>query len=157
MEEERKELIHALMFSWFAQGHIGPFFQLSKSLAHHGLKLTFLSKPRNIAKLRPILLDDSWNIDLVELPAGAESTADVPNEMEGVLKTTLDGLEQPFEDLLQRLLPDYVVYDFSQYWAATVAAKFAIPSIFFLIFNAAMSSYLLHPSRDKEDETTWRT
>ncbi|XP_057831589.2 putative UDP-rhamnose:rhamnosyltransferase 1 [Cryptomeria japonica] len=162
MGAESKKQLHVLMFPWLAQGHIGPFVELSKRLANHGLKVTFLSTPRNTAKIRPLLLDKIWKIDLVELPlpsveglpAGAESTADVPNEMEGVLKTALDGLEKPFEELLQWLLPDYVVHDFSQYWAATVAAKFGIPAIFFLIFNAATSSYLLHPSRDKEDETT---
>ncbi|GLJ06068.1 hypothetical protein SUGI_0031240 [Cryptomeria japonica] len=162
MEEERMEQIHALMFPWLAQGHIGPFFQLSKRLAHHGLKVTFLSTPRNITKIRPLLLHENGKIDLVQLPlpavegllAGAESTSDVPNEMEALLKTALDALEQPFEDLLHRLLPDYVVYDFSQYWAATVAAKFGIPAIFFLTFNAASCSYLLHPSRDMEEKTT---
>ncbi|GLJ06067.1 hypothetical protein SUGI_0031230 [Cryptomeria japonica] len=157
-----KDQIHVLMFPWLAQGHIGPFFELSKRLANHGIKVTFLSTPRNIAKIRALLLDECWKIDLVELPlpsveglpAGVESTADVPNEMEAVLKSALDGLEKPFGKLLQCLLPDYIVHDFSQYWAATVAAKFGIPAIFFLIFNAAMSSYVLHPSRDKEDETT---
>ncbi|GLJ06065.1 hypothetical protein SUGI_0031180 [Cryptomeria japonica] len=131
MEGEGKKQIHVLMFPWLAQGHIVPFIELSKRLANHGLKVTFLSTPRNIAKIRPLLSDKIGKIDLVELPlpaveglpAGAESTADIPNEMEGILKTALDALEQPFEELLHRLLPDYVVYDFSQYWAATVAAR----------------------------------
>ncbi|GLJ06063.1 hypothetical protein SUGI_0031140 [Cryptomeria japonica] len=160
--EEGKKKLHVLMFPWLAQGHIVPFIELSKRLAKHGLKVTFLSTPRNIAKIKPLLLGESGKIDLVELPlprvegllAGAESTADIPNEMEALLKTALDGLEQPFEELLGRLSPDYVVYDFSQYWASTVAAKLGIPAVFFLIFTAAVSSYMWVPERYKEEETT---
>ncbi|KAH9323170.1 hypothetical protein KI387_017809, partial [Taxus chinensis] len=162
IEEEKMKQLHVLMFPWLAYGHILPYLELSHRLANHGVKISFLSTPRNISKIRPLILEGTGLIDLVELslpsveglPAGAESTADVPNEMEGVLKTAVDGLEQPFEDLLKILSPDYVIFDFSQYWAATVAAKFGIPAILLLIFPAVFTAYAMAPCRDKEEETT---
>ncbi|GLJ32088.1 hypothetical protein SUGI_0646100 [Cryptomeria japonica] len=163
MENVEKEL-HVLMFSWLAKGHILPFLELAKRLAHHAVKITFLSTPSNISWITPLLFQDTelLQIDLVELalptveglPEGAESTADVPVELHDLLKIALDKLEKPFEDLLQRLSPDYVLYDFSRYWVATVAAKISIPAGLFYIVNAAFCSYALLPSRCKDDGTT---
>ncbi|GLJ32087.1 hypothetical protein SUGI_0646090 [Cryptomeria japonica] len=163
MENVEKKL-QVLMFPWLAKGHILPFVELAKRLAHHGVKIIFLSTPSNISWISPLLLQETelLQIDLMELPLpiveglpeGAESTAEVPVEMHDALKIALDKLEKPFEDLLKRLSPDYVIYDFSQYWAATVAAKIDIPAGLFYILNAAFCSYALLPSRCNDDDTT---
>uniref|UniRef100_A0A0D6QS97 Glycosyltransferase N-terminal domain-containing protein n=1 Tax=Araucaria cunninghamii TaxID=56994 RepID=A0A0D6QS97_ARACU len=162
---ENKQL-HVLMFPWLAHGHMFPFLELSIRLAHHGVRISFLSTPRNISKMRQSLLSLNWeatgNIDLMELPLpsvdglppGGENTADIPNEMADILKKALDGLEEPFEHLLRRVQPDYIVCDISQHWAPTVAAKFGIPAIFFSIYSAAATAYVLAPSRWKDEETT---
>uniref|UniRef100_A0A0C9QQ26 TSA: Wollemia nobilis Ref_Wollemi_Transcript_14141_1898 transcribed RNA sequence n=1 Tax=Wollemia nobilis TaxID=56998 RepID=A0A0C9QQ26_9CONI len=158
--------LHVLMFPWLAHGHIFPFLELSIRLARHGVRISFLSTPRNISKTRQSLLtlnsSATGKIDLMELPLpsvdglppGAENTADIPNEMADILKKALDGLEEPFEGLLSRIQPDYVVCDVSQHWAPTVAAKFGIPAIFFSIYSAAVTGYLMAPSRWKDEETT---
>eukprot|EP01018_Ginkgo_biloba_P040298 Gb_04189 [translate_table: standard] len=156
--------IHILMFPWLAFGHITPFLDLSRRLADHGLKISFLSTPVNISRIKPLLHSQncSTEIDLVEmplpsvegLPSGAESTSDIPNEISPLLMKALDGLQKPFLHLLQRLSPDCVVYDFAQYWTPTVAAKIGIPAVFFSIFNGAASSYALVPFRAEKEETT---
>uniref|UniRef100_A0A0C9S3U3 Glycosyltransferase n=1 Tax=Wollemia nobilis TaxID=56998 RepID=A0A0C9S3U3_9CONI len=165
MEQAGRKQLHLLMFPWLAQGHISPFLELSKRLANHGVKISFLSTPSNIAKIRPSLISSSsgmmGQIDLLQLPLPfvdglppqAENTADVPNEMADLLKKALDGLEKPFQNLLERISPDYVIYDFSQYWAATVAARLGIPSVFFSIFNATFTGYAFSLSRGKEEYT----
>uniref|UniRef100_A0A0D6QR55 Glycosyltransferase N-terminal domain-containing protein n=1 Tax=Araucaria cunninghamii TaxID=56994 RepID=A0A0D6QR55_ARACU len=166
MEQAGKKPLHLLMFPWLAHGHIPPFLELSKRLANDGVKISFLSTPSNITKIRPSLISSSSSgmmgqIDLLQLPLPfvdglppqVENTADVPNEMEGLLKKALDSLEKPFENLLERISPDYVIYDFSQYWAATVAARLGIPSVFFHVMNASVGGYVLSPSRSKEEYT----
>ncbi|GLJ32124.1 hypothetical protein SUGI_0646780 [Cryptomeria japonica] len=155
--------LHLLMFPWLAQGHISPFLELSKRLADHGLKVSFLSTPGNISKIKSSL-HEKWvgKIDMEELPLPsveglhptADNTANIPMEMADLLKIGLDGLQKPFEDLLQRIQPDYIIHDFSQHWTAMIAAKFGIPAIYFWIAGAATAGYLVVPSRNKPTETT---
>jgi len=51
-----------------------------------------------------------------DLPSGAESTSDLENEKIPLLIEAVDRWEEPFHELSQRLSPDYVVYDFFQFW-----------------------------------------
>ncbi|GLJ32123.1 hypothetical protein SUGI_0646760 [Cryptomeria japonica] len=151
------------MFPWLAQGHISPFLELSKRLADQGLKISFLSTPPNISKIK-YSLDEKWvgKVDMLELPLPsveglppeADNTADIPIEMADLLKIPLDGLQNPFEHLLRRIRPDYIIHDFSQHWTATLAAKFGIPALYFCIFSASAIGYLGVPSRDKAEKTT---
>nr|ABR17488.1 unknown [Picea sitchensis] len=48
-----KKKLHFLVFPWLAQGHIIPFLELSKALAIHGHKVSFLSTPVNISRFEP--------------------------------------------------------------------------------------------------------
>lgn len=158
-----ERVLHVLMFPWLAQGHISPFLELSKRLADQGLKVSFLSSPANISKIKSSL-NEQWlgKIDMEELPLpsveglppAADNTADIPVEMADLLKTALDGLEKPFEQLLRRIRPDYVIHDFSQHWAAAVADKLGIPAIYFCIYSAVSAGYCFVPSRNKGGETT---
>ncbi|CAL5066561.1 unnamed protein product [Urochloa decumbens] len=43
------------MFPWLAFGHIVPFLELAQQLARRGHFVTFVSAPRNLARLRPVL------------------------------------------------------------------------------------------------------
>ncbi|GLJ32655.1 hypothetical protein SUGI_0656990 [Cryptomeria japonica] len=151
--------LHVLMFPWLAQGHISPFLELSKRLANQGLRISFLSTPNNISKINSSL-HEKWvgKIDMVELPLPsveglppeADNTADIPIEMADLLKIALDGLQNPFEHLLRRIQPDYIIHDFSQHWAA----KFGIPAVYFCIFSASAIAYAAVPSKNKAGETT---
>jgi hypothetical protein len=114
MEETREATtprtspLHLVVFPWLAFGHIIPYLELSEQLARRGHAVTFLSAPRNIARLRPIPEDLSPRIRLLPLPLpnvhglpdGAESTADVPPEEVELLKVAFDGLTVPFAGFL---------------------------------------------------------
>ena len=110
MAESKQESspLHIVVFPWLAFGHIIPFLELSEQLAKRGHFVTFVSAPRNLAKLRPVAPDVRPRIRLVPLPLplvdglsdGAESTADVPSEKVDLLKITFDGLATPFASFL---------------------------------------------------------
>jgi len=154
LSDKQQHEVHVVMYPWLAHGHISPFLELSKRLARHGFKISFVSSPCNIEKIKP-LLDSDGRIDLVELPLpaveglppGAESTSDLENEKIPLLIEAVDRWEEPFHALLQRLSPDYVVYDFLQCWTSRVAQKLGIPSIVFFVIGAAAVAYCFCPAR----------
>ncbi|KAK3126641.1 hypothetical protein QOZ80_7AG0559850 [Eleusine coracana subsp. coracana] len=100
--------LHVVVFPWLAFGHMIPFLELSKRLAQRGLIVTFVSTPRNAARLGPVPPELSAHIRIakLELPeveglsTGAESTADVPQEKVELLKKAFDGLAVPFTNLI---------------------------------------------------------
>eukprot|EP01018_Ginkgo_biloba_P030170 Gb_15187 [translate_table: standard] len=130
LKESKK--VHVLVFPWLAHGHISPFLELSKRLAmDDGLRISFVSTPRNISKIKPLAVLEQGHIDLVELPLptveglppGAESTADVPNEMIPLLMKAVDTWSEAFEMLLKQLRPNCIIYDFAQCWTPNLAAE----------------------------------
>ncbi|WVZ94922.1 hypothetical protein U9M48_040749 [Paspalum notatum var. saurae] len=100
--------LHLVVFPWLAFGHMIPFLELSKRLAARRHAVTFLSTPRNVARLPPVPEALSGRVRFVALPLpavdglpeGAESTADVPPEKVELLKVAFDGLAAPFADFL---------------------------------------------------------
>nr|QSH48336.1 UGT3 [Ginkgo biloba] len=150
--------LKVLMFPWLAHGHISPFIELSKRLAEHGINVSFLSTPLNISKIGRFFADyqnTPGKVQLVEvplpsvdgLPAGIENTADLPPELMPLLHRAMTSLEEPLERLLHQLSPDCVVYDTVQFWTPRVAAKFGIPTIYFVTFGAAYFSFDFSPAR----------
>ncbi|GLJ19366.1 hypothetical protein SUGI_0348940 [Cryptomeria japonica] len=148
MAEEKQGELSVVMFPWLAHGHITPFLELAKILATHGLKIFFVSTPLNIKRIKPRVLD-AQGIELVELgmpsveglPPGVESSADVVKRAEAplilpLLTVAIDLLEKPFETLLQKLSPDFVMYDVMQFWVPRVANP--IPAILFLTMGATV-------------------
>ncbi|XP_057855816.2 UDP-glycosyltransferase 91D1-like [Cryptomeria japonica] len=55
----------------------------------------------------------------------------------------MDEWEKPFEALLERISPDLVIHDMTQYWVSPIAAKMGIPTIFFVITSASSTGFLL--------------
>jgi hypothetical protein len=159
-----KKKLHFLVFPWLAQGHINPFLELSKALAIHGHKVSFLSTPVNISRLKSSLQLQDWpgRIDLLELPLpptegltpGAECTTDIPVGMALTLKEAMDGMEKPFRSLLGQLSPDYLVHDFVQYWTQSAAAEMRVPAIYFCVFSAAFCCQVFDPCKLRNQEIT---
>ncbi|TVU05303.1 hypothetical protein EJB05_48461, partial [Eragrostis curvula] len=133
-------VLHVVVFPWLAFGHMIPFLELSKQLARRGHAVTFVTTPRNAARLLPAPEEQSAaagirvvKLELPEvegLPAGAESTADVPPEKVELLKKAFDGLAAPFADLVaaggfsfSSRKPDWMILDFAQYWAWPIAEE----------------------------------
>ncbi|XP_059074820.1 cyanidin-3-O-glucoside 2-O-glucuronosyltransferase-like [Cryptomeria japonica] len=136
MVEEKQRELRVVVFPWLAHGHITPFVELGKRLTSHGLKVFIVSTPMNIKLRITPQVWDSPGIDLIELPmpsveglpTGVECSAELVKRPEGKVKLPLltvamDLLEKPFEALLQKLSPDFVIFDVMQYWVPRVAAK----------------------------------
>ena len=137
--------LHVVVFPWLAFGHMIPFLELSKRLARRGHAVTFVSTPRNAARLSavPPELSSCVRVATLELPAveglpaGAESTADVPPEKVGLLKAAFDGLAAPFASLVAagrrggageaadgfERKPDWIILDFAQSWVFPIAEE----------------------------------
>nr|CAB3456019.1 unnamed protein product [Digitaria exilis] len=159
--------LHVVVFPWLAFGHIIPYLELSEHLAKRGHFVTFISAPRNLAKLRPILLELKPRIRLLPLslppvdglPAGAESTADVPPEKVELLKIAFDGLAAPFaaflaaacsgEDIItgeeghgHAKKPDWILLDFAHHWLPPIAGEHEVACAVFFIFPAASVAFM---------------
>ncbi|CAL5089213.1 unnamed protein product [Urochloa decumbens] len=177
--------LHVVVFPWLAFGHMIPFLELSKQLARRGHAVTFVSTPRNAARLGAVPPELSARLrvvtmDLPEvdgLPAGAESTADVPPEKQELLKKAFDGLAAPFAHLVAEggcagdvgrgeaaaaglfsRKPDWIVLDFAQNWVLPIAEEHQIACAMLLIFPVAVFVFLgpehenkAHPRVTAED------
>jgi len=137
--------LHVVVFPWLAFGHMIPFLELSKRLARRGHAVTFVSTPRNAARLSAVPPELSARVRVATLelpaveglPAGAESTADVPPEKVGLLKAAFDGLAAPFASLVAagrrggageaadgfERKPDWIILDFAQSWVFPIAEE----------------------------------
>ncbi|CAL5066079.1 unnamed protein product [Urochloa decumbens] len=170
-QQEEAPALHVVVFPWLAFGHLIPFLELSKRLAAQGHAVTFVSTPRNIARLPPVPAELSGHVRMVDLPLsaveglpeGAESTADLPPEKVELLKAAFDGLAAPFAEFLAAACaagdrsggeeqsgpfarrPDWIVLDFAHYWLCPIAdqhCSFGVPCAMFLIFTATATAYM---------------
>ncbi|KDP45289.1 hypothetical protein JCGZ_15154 [Jatropha curcas] len=113
-----KQDIHVVMFPWFAFGHISPFVQLSNKLSFHGFRITFLSPPGNIQRIKSsLLLTQKAQIIALQippvdgLPIGFDSTSEMAPYMAELLKQALDLMKPQIENLLSQINPDFVFLD----------------------------------------------
>ncbi|CAN6180633.1 unnamed protein product [Urochloa humidicola] len=170
--------LHVVVFPWLAFGHMIPFLELSKRLARRGHAVTFVSTPRNAARLGAVPSELSARLRIVkmdlpaveELPAGAESTADLPPEKHELLKKAFDGLAAPFARLVAdggsgeasaaefSRKPDWIILDFAQNWVLPIAEEHQIACAMLLIFPVALFTFLgpenenrAHPRLTAED------
>ncbi|KAH0462998.1 hypothetical protein IEQ34_007580 [Dendrobium chrysotoxum] len=102
--------LHILMLPWFAFGHLLPFLELAKSLARKGHHISFLTTPRNVARLPTIPRPLTPFINFIEiplpqikhLPENAEAMVDLPSaNLHPYLSKAFDNFEQKLSDLIQ--------------------------------------------------------
>lgn len=143
----KEKQLHMVMFPYFAFGHISPFVQLSNKLSLNGVKISFLSAPGNIARIKSTLkLTPSADVIPLPIPAidgllrGLDSTSDMTPAMAGLLIRALDMMQPQVETLLSELKPDFVFFDFAQYWLPKMATRLGIKSVYFSVFSALSGS-----------------
>ncbi|VAI91127.1 unnamed protein product [Triticum turgidum subsp. durum] len=136
--------MHIVLFPWLAFGHMVPFLELAERLAARGHRVSFVSTPRNISRLPPVV-----DVHLVALPLphvdglpeGAEATTDLPPGKAQLLQKAADGLAGPFGAFLDDgKKPDWLIVDTFHYLAAAAAARRGVPSVMFPIFSSASSA-----------------
>ncbi|KAL6894430.1 hypothetical protein ACP4OV_008528 [Aristida adscensionis] len=142
--------LHVVICPWLAFGHMLPCLDLAQRLASRGHRVTFVSTPRNIARLPPLRPAAAPRVAFVALPLprvdglpdGAESTNDVPSDKFELHWKAFDGLAAPFAEFLAAACadegskPDWVVVDVFHHWAAAAAVEHKVPCAM-LILNAA--------------------
>ncbi|WVZ60939.1 hypothetical protein U9M48_010893 [Paspalum notatum var. saurae] len=171
MDEAATTKLDVVLFPWLAFGHMIPYLELAKRLAARGHAVTFLSTPRNVARLPPVPADLSPRLRFVALPPptveglpeGAESTADVPPEKNELIKKAADGLAAPFAAFLAGAVaggrrPDWLIIDFCHRWIPPIAEENKVPCAAFLIVQATTIAFLgprwaqaAHPRAALED------
>uniref|UniRef100_A0ACD5W1Y4 Uncharacterized protein n=1 Tax=Avena sativa TaxID=4498 RepID=A0ACD5W1Y4_AVESA len=139
--------LHIVICPWLAFGHLLPYLELAERLASRGHRVSFVSTPRNLARLPP----PRKKVDLVAiplprvegLPEGAESTNDVPDEKRELHWEAFDGLAAPFAEFLAAACadggsrPDWIIADCFHHWAAAATAAHGVPCAV-LLATAAM-------------------
>ncbi|KAL6870794.1 hypothetical protein ACP4OV_014642 [Aristida adscensionis] len=138
--------LNVVICPWLAFGHLLPCLDLAERLASRGHRATLVSTPRNLARLPPVRPAAAARVGFVALPlprvaglpAGAESTHDVPSESMELLWEAFDGLAAPFAEFLAAACargggdrPDWVVFDIFHHWAAAAALEHGVPSVMF--------------------------
>jgi hypothetical protein len=106
--------------------------------------VSYVSTPRNLARLPPLRPAAALRVDLVPLPLprvdglpdGAESTNDVPDEMRELHWKAFDGLAAPFAEFLAAACadedrrPHWIIADSFHHWVAAAAVEHKVRPIF---------------------------
>ncbi|CAD5327410.1 unnamed protein product [Arabidopsis thaliana] len=133
---------HAFMFPWFAFGHMIPFLHLANKLAEKGHRVTFLLPKKAQKQLEHHnLFPDSivfhpLTVPPVNgLPAGAETTSDIPIALDNLLSKALDLTRDQVEAAVRALRPDLIFFDFAQ-WIPDMGKEHMIKSVSYIIVSA---------------------
>ncbi|PWA57615.1 UDP-glycosyltransferase 79A2 [Artemisia annua] len=154
MDKKNNEL-HLVMFPFLAFGHISPFVQLSNKLSSYpGIKVSFLAASANVDRIKTMLNPTTTTqvlpltLPRVEgLPQGVENTGDTSPATVELLKVALDLMQPQIKALLIDLKPDFVFFDFAQWWLPEMASELGIKTICFSVFLAIVTAFV----------TTWFT
>ncbi|PIA52267.1 hypothetical protein AQUCO_01000262v1 [Aquilegia coerulea] len=150
--------LHVVMLPWFAFGHMIPFYQLSIALAKAGIRISFISTPKNIARLpiiptnlQPLFKFVEFKLPVVDgLPEGAEATVDLSMEEIPFLKKAYDMLENEFKNFVSSVESiDWIIQDFNAYWVVDIAKQFGIRQIWFSVFCSVVWAFLGHPDKKR--------
>ncbi|KAF5946480.1 hypothetical protein HYC85_016708 [Camellia sinensis] len=101
---------HVVLVPFIAFGHMMPFYELSLVLAKAGIRVSYVSTPRNIQRLPQLPPELLSLVTFVQiplpslgsnlLPEGAEATIDITADKMGHLKAAFDLLKQPFKQFV---------------------------------------------------------
>ncbi|EEE57274.1 hypothetical protein OsJ_07321 [Oryza sativa Japonica Group] len=151
--------LHVVVFPWLAFGHLLPALELAGRLASRGLRVSFVSTPRNIARLRR----PCPSVEFVELPLprvdglpdGAEATTDVPDHMSSALWKASDGLTAPFSAFLDAAAAagnkvDWLILDGMLSWAAASAADRKVPCVLMMPYTATACAHFGVPDEARD-------
>ncbi|XP_058081182.1 putative UDP-rhamnose:rhamnosyltransferase 1 [Magnolia sinica] len=142
--------MHVVMLPWLAFGHTIPFLHLSIALAKSGIRISFLTPPRNIQRLPKIPPHLTALINLVELPLpavdglpeGAEATIDIQHGSDEYLKKAYDLSYPTFEQFIAAQSPDWIIHDLFPSWTSKISREFGIPHVLFSAFSAAVMAFI---------------
>ncbi|XP_040381155.1 putative UDP-rhamnose:rhamnosyltransferase 1 [Oryza brachyantha] len=151
--------LHLVIFPWLAFGHLLPYLELAERVASRGHRVSFVSTPRNIARLPPVSPAAAPRVDLVALPLprvdglpdGTECTNDVSPDNFQLLWKAFDGLAEPFAGFLAAAdeagkRPDWIIADTFNHWAPLVALQHKLPCAMLLPSASSMVDWTFRSS-----------
>ncbi|RLN33127.1 anthocyanidin 3-O-glucosyltransferase [Panicum miliaceum] len=151
-DESSGQQLHVAIFPWLAFGHLLPCLELAERLASRGQRVSFVSTPRILARLRPVAPAAASLLDFVALPfprvdglpEGVEATSDVPAGMAELHREALDRLAPAFSAFLDAAdgsgsKVDWVLLDSFHASIADVAHEHKVPCILNMPYSAESS------------------
>jgi hypothetical protein len=137
-----QEPLRIVIVPWLAFGHLLPYLELAERLASRGHRVSYVSTPRNLARLPPLRAASAPLVDLVALPLprvdglpdGAESTNDVPDDKRQLHWKAFDGLAAPFSEFMaaacadEATRPHWIIADSFHHWVAASAVEHKVLS-----------------------------
>ncbi|XP_052160048.1 UDP-glycosyltransferase 91C1-like [Oryza glaberrima] len=152
--------LHLVIFPWLAFGHLLPYLELAERVASRGHRVSFVSTPRNLARLPPVSPAAATRVDLVALPLprvqglpdGTECTNDVPSGKFELLWKAFDALAAPFAEFLGAACdaagerPDWIIADTFHHWAPLVALQHKVPCAMLLPSASMMAGWATRSS-----------
>ncbi|XP_059628414.1 UDP-glucosyltransferase 29-like [Cornus florida] len=161
MDTTQSRAIRVLMLPWLAHGHISPFLELAKKLTERNFHIYLCSTPINLSSIKKKIAEKySLLIQLVELhlpsspklPPHNHTTNGLPMHLMHTLRDAFEMASPTFSNIIETLNPDLVIYDYSQAWAAAMAASLNVPAVQFLTTAASMVSFTLHKIKNPGKE-----
>ncbi|XP_020184805.3 UDP-glycosyltransferase 91C1-like [Aegilops tauschii subsp. strangulata] len=159
--------LRVVIVPWLAFGHMLPYLELAERLASRGHRVSYVSTPRNLARLPPLRPAAAPRVDLVALPLprvdglpdGAESTNDVPVDQRELHFKAFDGLAAPFAEFMaaacadEGTRPHWVIADSFHHWVAAAAVQHKVPCAMLLPTAAviAIARAETRPRYEQED------
>ncbi|VAI38732.1 unnamed protein product [Triticum turgidum subsp. durum] len=158
--------LRIVLCPYLAFGHLLPYLELAERLALRGHRVSYVSTPRNLARLPPLRPAAAPRVDLVPLPLprvdglpdGAESTNDVSAADRELHWKAFDGLAAPFAEFLaaacadEATRPHWIIADCFHHWAAAAALEHKVPCAALLTTAAMLAAVprppLEHPEAD---------
>ncbi|KAF0910142.1 hypothetical protein E2562_001359 [Oryza meyeriana var. granulata] len=163
--EANSRPLHIVIFPWLAFGHLLPCLDLAQRLAARDHRVSFVSTPRNLARLPPVHPALARLVDLVALPLprvdglaeGAEATSDVPFDKFELHRKAFDGLAAPFSEFLDAACadgkrPDWVFPDFMHHWVVAAAQERGVSCAMILPCSAAVLASSAQPPESIADQ-----
>ncbi|KAI4985879.1 hypothetical protein ZWY2020_018509 [Hordeum vulgare] len=154
--------LRVVVVPWLAFGHLLPYLELSERLAERGHSVSYVSTPRNLARLPPLrpAAAAAPRVDLVALPLprvdglpdGAESTNDISYSDRKFHWKAFDGLAAPFAEFLaaacadEATRPHWIIADCFHHWAAAAALDHKVPLAMLQPTAASVATALGPPS-----------
>ncbi|MCE3049939.1 hypothetical protein HAX54_046155 [Datura stramonium] len=142
-----------LMVPWLAHGHVTPYLELAKKISKTNLfTIYFCSTPIILNSIKNQEINLPKNIQLIEFPL--PSSQDLPSHnhtTKGLSKNHVVTLIQTFaksspifEEILDSLNPNLIIFDVFQPWAPKLASLKNIVAIHFIIVGSATLSFFYH-------------